>query len=76
MVPKLQGTDAEDGVLGGPTSTVKILTLPGNAILYYNSVAVTANQIITNYDSTALTVSPNTNTAAMNVVFNFTFIDA
>ncbi|MCC5629384.1 hypothetical protein LC613_15440 [Nostoc sphaeroides CHAB 2801] len=58
QVPTLSGTDPEDGNLSSGNS-FKIVSLPNNGTLYYNGVAVTANQVITNYDPTKLTVDPN-----------------
>jgi hypothetical protein len=48
-------TDLEDGT---PT-TITIKTLPTDgSILYYNGVAVTANQTITNFNASLLTIDP------------------
>ncbi|MEH2001343.1 MAG: hypothetical protein V7L00_21810 [Nostoc sp.] len=69
QVPTLSGTDPEDGNLSSGNS-FKIVSLPNNGTLYYNGVAVTANQVITNYDPTKLTVDPNidgTTTIAFSV---------
>jgi uncharacterized repeat protein (TIGR01451 family) len=73
QVPTLAGTDPEDGALG-TGKTFKILTLPTNGTLYYNGVAVTAGQVITNYDATKLTVDPND--GAVTVSFTYAAIDA
>ncbi|MBX7243652.1 MAG: cadherin-like domain-containing protein, partial [Bacteroidia bacterium] len=70
----LTGSDPEDGALG-TSNSVQITTLPGNATLYYNGVAVTSGQIITNYNPTLLTLDP-TFAGAGTVTFNFAFVDA
>jgi flavin reductase (DIM6/NTAB) family NADH-FMN oxidoreductase RutF len=53
--------------------TVTITTLPNNATLYYNGIAVTANQNITNFDNSLLTIDPND--GSQNVSFNYTTTD-
>lgn len=73
QVPTLAGNDPEDGVLGSGNS-FKITTLPTNGTLYYDNSAVTAGQVISNYDPTKLTIDPNDG----NVTVSFTYaaIDA
>ncbi|BAZ27864.1 hypothetical protein NIES4074_02920 [Cylindrospermum sp. NIES-4074] len=73
VVPNLSGTDPEDGTLG-TGKTFKIVTLPNNGTLYYNNAAVTANQVITNYDPALLTVDPND--GAITVTFTVAAVDA
>ena len=73
QVPTLSGTDFEDGNLG-TGKTFKIINLPTNGTLYYNSIAVTANQIITNYDPTLLTIDPND--GLITVTFTVAAVDA
>ncbi|QKQ73708.1 hypothetical protein [Nostoc sp. TCL240-02] len=73
QVPTLSGTDPEDGNLGSGNS-FKIVSLPTNGTLYYNGVAVTANQVITNYDPTKLTVDPNID-GATTITFTVAAID-
>lgn len=73
QVPTLAGTDPEDGALGSGKS-FKIVTLPTNATLYYNGIAVTAGQTIANYDPTKLTIDPND--GAITVTFTYAAIDA
>ena len=53
-LPSLPVKDREDGT---PT-TITIKTLASNGTLYYDGVAVTEGQVITNYDATLLTVDP------------------
>jgi uncharacterized repeat protein (TIGR01451 family) len=72
-VPALSGTDPEDGTLGTGQS-FKIVTLPTDGTLYYNGVAVTAGQVISNYDPTKLTLDPND--GALTVSFTYAAIDA
>jgi len=69
-VPDLNVSDLEDGT---PT-TVTIETLPTNATLYYDGVAVTAGQVIPNFDNTKLTVDPID--GDQTVVFDYTTTDA
>ncbi|WP_281321893.1 gliding motility-associated C-terminal domain-containing protein [Flavobacterium aestivum] len=75
-VPVLTGTDIEDGTYNGTssTNTIKIVTLPTNGVLYYNNVAVTAGQIISNYNPNLLTVDPNAGFDTIS--FTFSEIDA
>jgi hypothetical protein len=54
VVPTLSITDIEDGT--PPTLTIK--SLATNGVLYYNGVAVTNNQVISNFDNSKLTVDP------------------
>lgn len=60
VVPTLTGTDLEDGTYNGTSGTndIVIHTLPSNGTLYYNGVAVTEGQVITNYNPALLTVDP------------------
>jgi hypothetical protein len=85
-VPPLAGSDPEDGTLGNG-ATVRIDALPTNAILYYDAdgpggaapVAVTAGQVISNYNSALLTIDPNPNDAsqpALLATFQYSFADA
>ena len=59
-VPGLTGLDPEDGILG-TGKTYKITTLPNNAVLYYNGVLVTLNQVISSFDASLLKIDPNDN---------------
>jgi protocatechuate 3,4-dioxygenase beta subunit len=74
-VPALRGTDPEQGMLGGCTNTVVIVTLPGNGILDYNGAAVTVGQVIPNYNPAKLTLDPSFAGAGV-VNFNFNIEDA
>lgn len=76
IVPVLTGYDPEQGTFSGTgnADTIQIVTLPVNGTLYYNGVAVTAGQIIPNYNPDLLTVDPND--GAVNVTFTFSEIDA
>ncbi|MEH1765014.1 MAG: hypothetical protein V7L27_00625 [Nostoc sp.] len=73
QVPTLSATDPEDGNFSVGKS-FKIISLPTNGILYYNNVAVTANQVISNYDPTQLTLDPND--GAITVTFTVAGVDA
>ena len=53
--------------------TVTIITLPDNATLYYNGVAVTADQNISNFDNSLLTIDPEA--GDQNVSFNYSTTD-
>jgi hypothetical protein len=74
----LAGSDPEDGPLG-TGKMFKILTLPTNGTLYYPNasnvpIAITAGQVISNYDPTKLTIDPND--GAITVSFTYAAIDA
>jgi uncharacterized repeat protein (TIGR01451 family) len=78
LVPPLAGADPEDGALGTGKS-FRIVTLPTNGTLYYPNalnvpVAVTAGQLISNYDSSKLTLDPND--GAITVTFTYAAVDA
>ncbi|MEH1875561.1 beta strand repeat-containing protein [Nostoc sp.] len=73
QVVTISGTDPEDGTLGSGKN-FKIVTLPTNGTLYYNGTAVTAGQVITNYDPTKLTIDPND--GIITVSFTYAAIDA
>lgn len=73
QVPTLSGIDPEDGNLGSGKS-FRIVTLPTNGILYYNGIAVTAGQVINNYDPTKLTIDPNDGVSTVS--FTYVAIDA
>lgn len=76
QVPTLNGSDPEDGTYDGisGTNTVIIKTLPTNAILYYNGIAVVAGDTIKNYDPTLLQVDPIDGTQI--VTFTYSEVDA
>jgi len=71
QVPDLNVADLEDGT---PT-TITIETIPDNATLYYDGTAITtANQVISDFDNSKLTVDPDA--GDLNVTFTYTAIDA
>ncbi len=76
MVPVLNGSDPEQGILPGTgkNDTVKIISLPTNAILYYNGTVVTAGQVINNYDPALLTIDPDD--GLITVIFTYSEVDA
>ena len=76
VVPTLNGQDAEDGTLtGGTANTVRITSLPDNATLYYDGVAITlSNWLISNYDPAKLKVDPNN--GPLTVTFKYKEVDA
>jgi uncharacterized repeat protein (TIGR01451 family) len=73
QIPALSGTDLEDGTLG-TGKRFKIIALPTNGTLSYNGTAVTAGQVINNYDPTKLMIDPND--GAITVSFTYAAIDA
>jgi uncharacterized repeat protein (TIGR01451 family) len=73
QVPTLAGSDPEDGPLGSGQS-FRIVTLPTNGTLYYQGVAVTAGQTLTNYDPTQLRLDPND--GAITVSFTYAAVDS
>jgi len=77
-VPTLTGNDREDGAYTGvaKSNTIIIKTLPNDAILYYNGVAVAVGQTITNYDPSVLVFDPTTEVPPLTVSFTFSEVDA
>ena len=75
-VPVMTGNDAEDGIYDGVSgiNTVVIQSLPANAVLYYNAIAVVEGQTIINYNPVLLTIDPNDNIASTS--FTFSEVDA
>ena len=65
-VPDINVSDKEDGT---PT-TVKIVSLPTNAKLYYNGVAVTEGQEIPNFDNSLLKVDPDAGALTVNITYS------
>ncbi|MBS1934088.1 MAG: T9SS type A sorting domain-containing protein, partial [Bacteroidetes bacterium] len=77
--PVLQGSDPEDqpatNVLTG--KTVSVTSIPTNAILYYNGIAVTPDQTITNFNPSLFYIQTNSSTQlSTSVVFQYNYIDA
>lgn len=76
-LPILSGSDPEDmpalNVL--TAKTVKITSLP-NALLKYNGVAVTVNQVIPNFNPALLTVTFDRPTINDFIQFNYAYVDA
>jgi len=73
IVPTISGSDPEDGSLGSGDTFV-ITTVATNGTLYYNSLAVVADQVITNYNPALLTVDPIDGTP--DVTINFACVDS
>ncbi|SFV61946.1 hypothetical protein MNB_SV-12-1055 [hydrothermal vent metagenome] len=69
ILPPLPISDNEDKI---PTK-IKILTLPTNGTLYYDNIAVEAGYIINDYNSTLLTIDPNS--GEPTVTFTYLTID-
>ncbi len=65
----LTGTDPEDASV----TTFIINTLPANGTLYYNGVAVTTGQTISNYNATLLKLDPDD--GAITVSFTYSAVD-
>ena len=57
-VPALTGSDPEDGTLGNG-NTYKITSLPVGAVLYYNSVSVTLNLVISGFNPALFKIDPD-----------------
>jgi hypothetical protein len=82
--PVLTGTDPEDqpveGVLIGKSIQITTLATVGSdnvpAVLKYNGVAITLNQIITNFDPALFTVSLPNQWHAQGLKFNYAYVDA
>ena len=74
LVPTLSGSDPEDGVLG-TGMTFEINSIPANATLYYNGIAVVIGQIITNFNPGLLTLDPLFDGSG-SVSFTYAAIDA
>jgi hypothetical protein len=72
-VPSLTGTDPEEGALG-TGSTFMVNTLPAGATLFYNGIAVTAGQTISNFTPSLLTIDPLD--ATLSTSFTYGAIDA
>lgn len=72
-IPALTGSDPEDGIAGAGKK-YKIINLPTGATLAYNGVNVVAGQVISNYNSALLKISPAINTYTAN--FDYALIDA
>jgi len=68
------GSDPEDGALGN-ANTIVITQLPANSTMFYNGIAVTVNQQITNFNPALLSYTGIT-PGSTSVVFNYGFIDA
>jgi hypothetical protein len=79
-MPVLSGSDPEDQPAPGSlaTKSLRIDTLPNNAILLYNGVQVFAGQVIPSYDPTRLQVKFTIPGAGISgiVKFNYSYIDA
>jgi hypothetical protein len=79
-LPVLSGTDPEDQPNPGSlaTKSLRIDTLPNNALLLYNGVQVFAGQVIPSYDPTRLQVKFTIPGAGITgiVKFNYSYIDA
>jgi hypothetical protein len=69
----LTGSDPEDGLLGAG-KTYKITRLPVGALLYYNGILVTLNQVISAFDPTLLKIDPDD--ATYTTTFDFASMDA
>ena len=72
-VPILTGLDWEDGILGG-TNNLVILSLPNDAVLYYNGSPVIQGQLIEKYNPLLLTIDPIDGNVIP--VFTYSFVDA
>ena len=66
--PDINVSDKEDGT---PT-TVTIVTWTSNVQPYYNGTAVSAGQVIPNFDNSLLMVDPDSGDQNVNIVYNTT----
>ena len=76
--PVLQGSDPEDQpVVAALTGkTVKINTVPSNAVLNYNNAAVTPNQVITSFNPSLLNIKiTGATTGSNSISFQYSYID-
>ncbi|MBK8608723.1 MAG: T9SS type A sorting domain-containing protein [Chitinophagaceae bacterium] len=69
----LTGSDPEDGILGAG-KTYKITQLPFGAVLYYNGLAVSLNQVITSFNAALLKIDPDDDTH--QAIFRYASRDA
>ena len=67
------GNDPEEGVMGSG-KTYKITSLPLFAVLYYNNVPVTLNQVITSFNPALLMIDPDDNTVM--ATYTYAAVDA
>jgi hypothetical protein len=74
ITTNVSGSDPEDGLLGN-TGTIAITMLPNNATMFYNGIAVTLNQQISNFDPALLSFTSIT-LGTSSVVFDYAFLDA
>lgn len=70
----VSGNDLEDGILGNPNQLV-ITTLPVNATMFYNGIAVTPGQVINGFDPALISYINITN-GSTAIVFEYAFIDS
>lgn len=83
-LPILAGSDPEDqpteGALTGKSVQFTTLATVGSsntpAVLLYNGVAITLNQVISNFNSALLTVSLPNPWAGAGLRFNYAYVDA
>lgn len=83
-LPILTGSDPEDqpsmGVLTGKSVQFTTLATVGStnvpAVLRYNGVVITLNQVITNFNPALLTVTLSTPWAGSGLKFNYAYVDA
>ncbi len=71
----LNGSDPEDGILGGGKAVVITSTPSNNEQLYYNGSLLTANTTISNYNPALLQVK-FTDINQLNTSFTYAFVDA
>jgi len=69
----LTGSDPEDGTLGSG-KTYKITSLPYAAVLFYNGIAVTVNQVITSFNPALLKIDPDDD--IITTFFKYASMDA
>ena len=69
----LTGTDPEDGTLGSG-KTYKITSLPYTAVLFYNGIAVSLNEVISSFNPALLKIDPDDD--IVSTFFKYASMDA
>ena len=73
FVNQPNGTDAEDGTISAPVSSIQIGTFGAGTLVYYNGSPVTPGTIITGFDPSKLTIYASDDVATAS--FNYSVVD-